>query len=62
MFAVKDLERECSEGVYEEVRSEEAHAIARRGVVILSTLMVWQGHGGERNGRVVVNFKRQSMH
>lgn len=61
-FALEDLERRCHEEFYKEVRSDEAHALARAGMMISPAFKVWEGHGRERRGRFVVHFKRQRKH
>ena len=59
-FGIADLETGCRSGVYEELSSEQAEDLVRRGFLISSAFTVWQGDDGDRKGRFVVNFSRQS--
>ena len=62
MFASEDLRKGVKEGVYQEVSKAYALGQVRRGRLVSSAFVVWQGEGTERKGRFVLNFHRQSKH
>ena len=59
-FGLADLEAGCKTGVYEELSNGEAEDLLTRGHLISSAFTIWQGEDGDRKGRFVVNFSRQS--
>lgn len=49
------LEGGCSEGVYKEVGIYEIRKLVADGNMVSSSFVVWQGHGEDKKGRLVVN-------
>lgn len=61
-FAEEELRERVRRREVEEIGEEEAMRIVAEGKIVSSAFVVWQGEGGARKGRFVINLSIQSKH
>jgi hypothetical protein len=61
-FGLEDLDKGCKEGIYREVDPAYVAEAVGKGFMVSSLFVIWQEGSGERKGRFIVNFAKQSKH